>query len=188
MLGRQAAATALAVAAVGIAWAGVAAGAKAPVWRSVAPTSLGISFHLTSDWGITNHASLDRGWKWEAFSPGQIAWLRLTTVRTTLPFEQVSVAAVSRLRVETAQGVQADPNGFFRSTRLTVAGMPATRVEIRGYQVTAFGVQETTTVEVTFVRAGVAFLLEFDTEQKFAARFVPTVRRALSTLHLTQIA
>lgn len=188
MLGRQAAATALAASVVGLASASVAMGTKVPAWRSVAPSSLGVRFDLTSDWGISTKAALSHGWEWEAFSPGRIAWLRVTSARTSLAFDQIAATVVQRLRLSTEPSVQADRLGSFRSRRITVAGVPAVRVVIRGLQATAFGVQEATTVEVAFVRSGVAYVVEFDSSQQFLARFLPTLDRAVSTMHLTQIA
>lgn len=188
MLGRQARAAALVAALVLLVSVSVAAGTKVPASRSVAPDSLGIRFDLTSDWGVSTKASLEHGWEWEAFSPGRIAWLRLTSARSALSFGQIAATVVQRLRLSTEPAVRADRYGSFRSSRTTVAGVPAVKVVIRGLQATASGIQEATTVELAFVRAGVAYVVEFDSPQEFLSRFLPTLDRALTSMHGTQIA
>src|SRR5262249_19734662 len=188
MLGRQAAVAALGAALVVLASASEAASTKVPAWRSVAPDSLGVRFNLTSDWGVSTKAALEHGWEWEAFSPGRIAWLRMTSARTALSFDQIAATVVQRLRLSTEPAVRADRYGSFRRSRATVTGVPAVKVVIRGLQATAFGIQEATTVELAFVRAGVAYVIEFDSAQKFLSRFLPTLDRALTSMHLTQIA
>jgi hypothetical protein len=168
--------------------AGNSRAAKVPEWRSVAATSLGLRFHLTSDWGVETRAGVHTGWRWEAYSPGQIAWMHITAARSALTLDQLAMTAVANIRSSTAGSVSADPSGTFKSSRTSVAGVPAVRVYVRGMQATPWGPREAAMVEVTFVHAGVAYLIQFDSQEKFAPRFLPTLERAIATMRLTQVA
>jgi len=154
----------------------------------VAAPSLGLRFDLTSDWGVETKAGVHTGWKWEAYSPGQIAWMHITAARSPLTLDQLGITAVASIRSSTRGSVSADPSGTFRSSRTTIAGLPALRVYVRGMQATPWGLREAAMVEVAFVHAGVAYLIQFDSQQKFAPRFLPTLERAIATMRLRQAA
>jgi hypothetical protein len=176
------------VAAILAASSAVALGARVPSSRPVAPPALGIRFNFTSDWGIAIKAALHPGWKWEGFSPGQIAWVRISSHATPLTLDELQPGYVNGLRASTAKPVQADPNGLFTSTRTKVAGAPAVKIEIRGLGFTLTGVGEATTVVYALVHAGVAYVIEFDSSQKFLARYRPTIERLIASIRFTQVA
>jgi hypothetical protein len=161
---------------------------RVPASRPVAPAGLGIHFNLTSDWGITINAALHAGWKWEGFSPGQIAWVRISSHATPLTLDELQPGYVNGLRASTTRPVQADPNGRFTSTRTKVAGSPAVKIEIRGLGLTLTGVGEATTVIYALVHAGVAYVIEFDSSERFVTRYRPTIQRLIASMRFTQVA
>ena len=162
--------------------------ARVPAWRPIAPPRLGIRFDLAADWAIDTKWSLDNGWKWAAYSPGRIAWVRISTTTTTLDSTQLGHVFVERLRPSVKQAVQGDPLGYFRTADTKVGGVPAVKLTIHDRGVTVLGVAEGTTIEYVLAHAGVAYVLEFDATDPFFERFRPAFDHLVSSLRFTQVA
>jgi hypothetical protein len=96
---------------------------------------------------------------------------------------------VHDVQVATKKPVGADPHGLFRATRVTIGGEPAAKITVRGEGIDQVGgVSELTTVDYVLVHGGLLYIIEFDTPQQFARRFLPTIARVAATARFLHVA